>query len=58
MTLRPRGGDSSLESGRGAGSRGFNRGGRELEVRNMHMGNEFDMYVELGELVLVMLPVC
>ena len=56
MPLRPRTGDSTLKAGRGAGSEGFNRGGRVLSVR--HVGNRADSYVGLNEGILVMLSMC
>ena len=56
MPLRPRCGDNTVEAGRGAGSEGFNRGGRVLNVRNVV--NKTDNYVKLDEGVLVVLSVC
>ena len=56
MPLRPRPGENTLEVGRGAGSKGFNRGGKVLKVRNPC--KELDACVELVELVLVVLSAC
>ena len=51
MPLRPRTSDSTVEAGRGAGSEGFNRGGRTLSIRNVV--NKADNYVKLDEGVSV-----
>ena len=58
MPLRPRAGDSTLEVGKGAGLKGFNRarGGKVLRVGNPW--EYVDACVELVELVLVVLCAC
>ena len=56
MPLRPRTGDNTLEAGRGAGSKGFNRGGKVSKMGNPW--KELDACVELVELVLVVLSAC
>ena len=56
MPLKPRAGDNTHEVGRGAGSKGFNHGGRVLNVRDVV--NKTDNYVKLDEGVLVVLSVC
>ena len=54
--MGPRTGDGTLEGGRGADSKSFNRGGKVLSVRNVE--NEVDNYVELNEGVLMVLSMC
>ena len=56
MPLKLRAGENTLEAGRGAGSEGFNHGGRVLSVRNVV--NKTDNYVKLDEGILVVLSLC
>ena len=53
--LEARTSDGTLEGGRGADPKSFNRGGKVLSVRNVE--NKVDNYVKFNEGVLVVLSV-